>query len=142
MENSMTAHDPALQWAANRAGLPYERFVEGLTPVTIQHIRTAFMNRYVYSTPPTSTESVLPDPHTAEEAAHNRINAAFQAKKHTLPREIRPEQYEALLEDINVLSKAERHILADIVKEEIGNANLAVTRAKLKHFLWWLGGMP
>ena len=139
----MTPHDPALQWAADRAAMPYDRFVAGLTPATIARIHAAFQNSYVYSVQAeTSNNSPQPDPHTAEEAAHNRINAAFQAKKHTLPREIRPEQYEALLEEINVNSKAERHILAEVVKEEIENVNLAVTRAKLKHFLWWLGGMP
>ena len=138
----MTAHDPALLWAANKANLPYERFVTGLTPATVARIRNAYLSRCVYSAPPPSTEPERPDPHNEKEATIIRISAAFQAKKHTLPREIRPEQYEALLEDINVLSKAERHILAEVVKEEIRNANLAVTRAKLKHFLWWLGGMP
>ena len=138
--NDQRTYDPALQWAADNAGLPYDRFVAGLTPATITRIRTAFMNRYVYSVPPPSTEPERPDPHTEKDAARHRINAAFQAKKHTLPREIRPEEYEALLEEVNVNSKEERHILAEVVKEEIGKANLAVTRAKLKHFLWWLDG--
>ena len=138
----MTTHDPALQWAADRAAMPYDRFVAGLTAETIQRIRAAYLNRYVYSVPPASTEPERLDPHTEKDAAQKRINAAFQAKKHTLPREIRPEEYEALLENINVCSKPERHILEEVVKDEIRNANLAVTRAKLKHFLWWLGGRP
>ena len=139
----MTTHDPALQWAADRAGLPYDRFVAGLTPETIARIRIAYRNRYVYNAPvEESPDQLQPDPHTADEAAKNRISAAFEAKKITLPREVRPEEYEAFLAEINVISKAERHILADVVQEEIGKANLAVTRAKLKHFLWWLDGKP
>jgi len=31
-------------------------------------------------------------------------------------------------------------MLASIVREEVREANLAVTRAKLNHFLWWMGG--
>ena len=138
----MTTIDPALEWAADRAAMPYDRFVAGLTAETIARIRAAYLSRYVYSVPPASTEPERLDPHTEKDAAQKRINAAFQAKKHTLPREIRPEEYEALLYEINVTSKAERHILAEVVKEEIGKANLAVTRAKLKHFLWWLDGRP
>ena len=41
----MTTHDPALLWAADRAGLPYDRFVTGLTPSTIQRIRAAYYRR-------------------------------------------------------------------------------------------------
>ena len=139
----MTTHDPALQWAAERAVLPYDRFVAGLAPETIVRIRAAYRNRYVYSLPvEKNPDQPQPDPHTAEGAAKNRISAAFEAKKTTLPREVRPEEYEAFLAEINVISKAERHILADVVQEEIGKANLAVTRAKFKHFLWWLDGKP
>ena len=36
--------DPALQWAADRAGLSYDRFVEGLTSATIRRIQAAYMN--------------------------------------------------------------------------------------------------
>ena len=140
--NDQRTYDPALLWAANKANLPYDRFVTDLTSATIARIRNAYMNRYVYSVPPPSTEPEWPDPHTEKEAAKHCIRQAFQAKKHTLPREIRPEEYETLLDDINVSSKAERHILEEVVKDEIRNANLAVTRAKLKHFLWWLGGRP
>ena len=133
--------DPALLWAAEKANLSYDRFVAGLTPATIARIRAAYRNRYVYSAPvEESPDQPQPDPQTVEEAAKNRISQAFQAKKCTLPREVRPEEYESLLAEINVISKAERHILAEVVKEEIGRANLAVTRAKLKHFLWWLDG--
>ena len=90
----MTAHDPALLWAANKANLPYERFVAGLTPETTARIRTAFLSRYVYSAPAQApNDSLQPDPHTEKDAAHHRISAAFQAKKHTIPREIRPEEY-------------------------------------------------
>lgn len=139
----MTTHDPALQWAADRAGLPYDRFVAGLTPETIARIRAAYWNRYVYNAPvEENPDQLQPDLHTAEEAAKNRISAAFAAKKSTLPRDVRSEEYEALLTEINVNSKAERHILAEVIKEEIGKANLAVTRKKLKHFLWWLDGKP
>ena len=44
-------YDCALQWAADRAGLPYERFVDGLTETTKQRILTAYHNRYVYDAP-------------------------------------------------------------------------------------------
>ena len=37
--------DPALLWAADRAGRPYDRFVTGLTPETIARIRIAYMRR-------------------------------------------------------------------------------------------------
>lgn len=38
-------HDPALQWAAERAGLSYERFVEDLTRETIARIRAAYFRQ-------------------------------------------------------------------------------------------------
>lgn len=41
----MTSYDPALLWAADRAGLPYDRFVTGLTPSTIRRIRAAYCRR-------------------------------------------------------------------------------------------------
>lgn len=139
----MTTHDPALQWAADRAGLPYDRFVTGLTPETIARIRAAFRNCYVYNAPvEENPDQLQPDPHTTEEAAKNRISVAFSSRKSTLPKDVRPEEYEAILTEINVNSKAERRILAEVIKEEIGKANLAVTRKKLKHFLWWLDGKP
>ena len=64
----------------------------------------------------------------------------IQGEDRTLPKEIRPEAYEQLLEEIGVRSRPERELLSEIVKNEIGSAHLAVTRAKLNHFLWWLGG--
>lgn len=54
--------------------------------------------------------------------------------------EIRPEAYADLLEEIGVRSSRERKLLSAIVKDEISSAHLAVTRAKLNHFLRRLGG--
>lgn len=67
------------------------------------------------------------------------IRDAFRERKATLPRKIRPEAYANLLEKIGVRSRSERKLLSGIVKDEIGSAHLAATRAKLNHFLWWLG---
>ena len=55
--------DPALEWAAERAGLPYERFVRGLTPATIHRIQAAYAHRFVYDAastgqPPVAHESL------------------------------------------------------------------------------------
>jgi hypothetical protein len=44
------------------------------------------------------------------------------------------------LEEIGVRSRPERELLSEIVRDEISSAHLAVTRVKLNHFLWWLGG--
>lgn len=43
-----TIKDPALQWAADRAKMPYDRFVTGLTDTAIQRIHNAYQSRYVY----------------------------------------------------------------------------------------------
>ena len=128
--------DPALQWAADRAGLPYERFVEGLTSTTIRRIQAAHVSSFVYSDRQTE-DSVDPPP---EPRARVLIRDAFRERIGTLPREIRPEAYANLLEEIGVRSRPERELLSEIVKVEISSAHLAVTRAKLNHFLWWLGG--
>ena len=128
--------DPALQWAADRAGLPYERFVDGLTSATIRRIQAAHMNRFVYSDRRTE-DSVDPPP---EPRARVLIRDAFRERIGTLPREIRPEVYADLLEEIGVRSRPERELLSEIIRDEISSAHLAVTRAKLNHFLWWLGG--
>ena len=128
--------DPALQWAADRAGLPYERFVDGLTSATIRRIQAAHVSRFVYSDRRTE-DSVDPPP---EPRARVLIRDAFRERIGTLPREIRPEVYADLLEEIGVRSRPERELLSEIVKDEISSAHLAVTRAKLNHFLWWLGG--
>ena len=125
--------NPALQWAADRAGLPYERFVDGLTSATIRRIQAAHTNRFVYSD--TRTVDSVQETHARE-----LIHDAFRERIGTLPREIRPEVYKELLEEIGVRSRPERELLSEIVKNEIGSAHLAVTRAKLNHFLWWLGG--
>ena len=128
--------DPALQWAAHRAGLPYERFVDGLTSATIRRIQAAHMNRFIHADTRTE-DSVDPPP---EPRARVLIRDAFRERIGTLPREIRPEVYADLLEEIGVRSRPERELLSEIVKDEISSAHLAVTRAKLNHFLWWLGG--
>ena len=128
--------DPALQWAADRAGLSYERFVDGLTSTTIRRIQAAHMNRFAHSDRRTE-DSVDPPP---EPRARVLIRDAFRERIGTLPREIRPEAYANLLEEIGVRSRPERELLSEIVRDEISSAHLAVTRAKLKHFLWWLGG--
>ena len=133
----MTTHDPALQWAAERAGLPYDRFVAGLTPATIARIHAAYLSRYVYA----QELSTVPLPKAdAEGSAKEQIRAAFQSMKHSLPREIRPEAYQDLLEQIGVTTRPERMILEEVVKEEALKAQLSVNRRKLNHFLWWLGG--
>ena len=128
--------DPALQWAADRAGLPYERFVDGLTSATIRRIQAAHVSRFVYSDRRTE-DSVDPPP---EPRARVLIRDALREGIATLPREIRPEVYKELLEEIGVRSRTERELLSDIVKDEINSAQLAATRARLNHFLWWLGG--
>lgn len=42
-------HNPALQWAEDRAMLPYDRFVDGQTSATIRRIQAAHMNRFIHS---------------------------------------------------------------------------------------------
>jgi len=128
--------DPALQWAADRAGLPYERFVDGLTSTTIRRIQAAHMNRFIHTDTQT-VGSVDPPP---EPRARVLIRDAFRKRIGTLPREIRPEVYADLLEEMGITTRPERELLSGIVKEEVQSAHLAVTRAKLNHFLWWLGG--
>ena len=128
--------DPALQWAADRAGLPYERFVDGLTSATIRRIQAAHMNRFIHADRRTE-DSVDPPP---EPRARVLIRDAFRERIGTLPREIRPEVYADLLEEMGITTRPERELLSGIVKEEVQSAHLAVTRAKLNHFLWWLGG--
>ena len=125
--------DPTLQWAADRAGLPYERFVDGLTSAIIQRIQAPHTNRFVHSY--TRTVDSVQETHALE-----LIHDAFRERIGTLPREIRPEVYKELLEEIGVRSRTERELLSDIVKDEINSAQLAATRARLNHFLWWLGG--
>ena len=114
--------DPALQWAADRAGLPYERFVDGQTSATIRRIQAAHTNRFVYSD--TRTVDSVQETHARE-----LIHDAFRERIGTLPREIRLELYKELLEEIGVRSRPERELLGDIVKDEISSAHLAVTRA-------------
>ena len=126
-------YDCALQWAADRAGLPYEWFVDGLTETTKQRILTAYHNRYVDDAPVRSVED-------KETNIHSRIRDAFRRGKAKLPQEIRPGAYQAFLDSIDVHSKQENQILASVVREELKEANLAVNRRKLNHFLWWLGG--
>ena len=64
-----------------------------------------------------------------EHHARELIHDAFRERIGTLPREIRPEVYKELLEEIGVRSRPERELLGDIVKDEISSAHLAVTRA-------------
>ena len=125
--------NPALQWAADRAGLSYERFVDGLTSTTIRRIQAAHMNRFVYSD--TRTVDSVQETHARE-----LIHDAFRERIGTLPREIRPKVYVNLLEEMGRTTRPERELLSEIVKDEISSAQLAATRAKLNHFLWWLGG--
>ena len=128
--------NPALQWAADRTGLLYERFVDGLTSATIRRIQAAHTNRFVYSDTRT-VDSVDPPQETY---ARELIHDAFRERIGTLPREIRPKVYANLLEEMGITTRPERELLNEIVKDEISSAHLAVTRAKLNHFLWWLGG--
>ena len=85
--------DPALQWAADRTGLLYERFVDGLTSATIRRIQAAHTNRFVYSDTRT-VDSVDPPQETY---ARELIHDAFRERIGTLPREIRPKVYANLL---------------------------------------------
>lgn len=132
-----TIKDPALQWAADRAGLSYDRFVVGLTSATIRRIQSAYMDRFVYANARTVDISADPPP---EIRARVLIREAFRRKKIALPREVSPAAYEQMLEEMGVRSRPERELLSEIVREEMSSAQLAVTRAKLSHFLWWLGG--
>ena len=83
-------YDCALQWAADRAGLPYERFVDGL--------------RYVYDAPVRSVED-------KETNIHSRIRDAFRRGKAKLPQEIRPGAYQVFLDSIDVHSKQKKQTL-------------------------------
>ena len=125
--------DPTLQWAADRAGLPYEHFVDGLTSATSQRIQAPHTNRFVHSY--TRTVDSVQETHARE-----LIHDAFRERIGTLPREIRPKVYANLLEEMGITTRPERELLSEIVKDEISSAQLAATRAKLNHFLWWLGG--
>lgn len=134
-------YDPALEWAAERAGLPYNRFVRGLTPATIHRIQAAYAHRFVYdAASPGQHPVTLEPPNIKEERLRQRISVAFQEKKEALPQEIRPKAYVHLLDEMDVHSKQEKEILGAVVKAELANAQLAVARQKLNHFLWWLGG--
>ena len=93
--------DPALQWAADRAGLSYDRFVGGLTSATIRRIQAAYINRFVHADTRT-TDSADPRP---ESRARVLIRDAFRERIAPLPKEIRPEAYEQLLEEISVRSR-------------------------------------
>lgn len=129
--------DPALQWAADRAALPYDRFVRGLTPSTIARIRIAHTNCFL-------TDSPLPNPEQAaaerEQVQRTRIRRVFHERWTSLPREIQPLAYARFLAEIDVTTKVERAMLEVAVKEEIAEAKLLVNKQKLNHFLWWLGG--
>lgn len=61
----MTTHDPALEWAAERAGLSYERFVEGLTRETKARIRAAYFRQNGSTIP---VQGVLPAVEAEEKA--------------------------------------------------------------------------
>ena len=129
--------DPALQWAADRAALPYNRFVRGLTSSTIARIRIAHANRF-------HTDSPLIDPEQAaaerEQVQRTRIRRVFHERWTSLPREIQPLAYARFLAEIDVTTKVERAMLEEAVKEEIAEAKFQGIKQKLNHFLWWLGG--
>ena len=93
--------DPALQWAADRAGLPYERFVDGLTSATIRRIQAAHMNHFIHAEART-TDNVEPPP---ESRARELIHDAFRERIGTLPREIRPKVYANLLEEMGITTR-------------------------------------
>lgn len=152
----MTTHDQALQWAAERADLPYDRFVAGLTPETIVRIRRAYFRRNGTTIPlpavlPTveslehAVEPVPPTPEasvsdrTTGEDLEPRLRAAFQANMHTLPPMVSAWRYKRFLEMLDVTTKAERKLLQSIVREEIRSATEPMAN-KLTHFLWWLEG--
>ena len=69
-----------------------------------------------------------------------QIRAAFQERIHILPREVSPAAYQMLLDEMGITTRPEMELLSEIVKEEVQSVQLAVTRAKFNHFLWWLGG--
>ena len=130
-------NDPALQWAAERAGLTYNRFVRDLTPETIARIGKAHANRFLYDSPTPNPEQAAAE---REQVQRTRIRRVFHEKWHSLPREIQPLEYARFLAEIDVTTKAERAMLEAAVKEEIAEAKLLANRTKLNHFLWWLGG--
>lgn len=145
----MTTHAPALLWAADRAGLSYDRFIQGLTPTTIQRIRGAYLRANGTTIPlpavlPT-VEAEQPDSpasQTSEERLdETTLRAAFKANMHTLPYMVSAYKYRRFLEalNVNLSSKTERKQLEKIVREEIRNVN-EPTAIKLNHFLWWLEG--
>ena len=149
----MTTHDPALQWAAERAGLPYDRFVAGLTAETIARIHAAYF-RQNGSTIPQTGVGTAPTPDAVQpfveaeqpislnvkaEQAETALRAAFQANMHTLPPMVSAWRYKRFLEMLDVTTKAERKLLQSIVREEIRSATEPMAN-KLTHFLWWLDG--
>ena len=129
--------DPALQWAADRAGLPYSRFVRGLTPSTIDRIRKAHINRFLTDPPAPNPEQAAAE---REQVQRTRIRRAFNERWTSLPREIQPLAYARFLAEIDVTTKVERAMLEAAVKEEIAEAKFQGIKQKLNHFLWWLGG--
>ena len=152
----MTTHDQALQWAAERTGLPYDRFVTGLTPETIVRFRRAYFRRNgttiplpaVLPTVESLEHAVEPVPPTPEASASDRttgedpeprLRAALQANKHTLPLTVSAWKYKRFLEALHVTTKAEKKWLEKIVREEIRSVN-EPTAIRLNHFLWWLDG--
>jgi len=152
----MTTHDQALQWAAERAGFPYDRFVTGLTPETIVRFRRAYFRRNGTTIPlpavlPTveslehAVEPVPPTPEasvsdrTTGEDLEPRLRAALQANKHTLPLTVSAWKYKRFLEKLGVRSRTEIKLLNKIVREEIRNVPEPMA-IKLNHFMWWLEG--
>ena len=128
--------NPALAWAAERASMPYDRFVDGLTAETVARIQAAYTNRFVNDA---GTAGQAPAEEKPEEKNNiDRIRTAFRVMKRELPHEISPETYKHLLEEMDVHSKQEKEMLGAVVKEELGKAQQLENRAKLTHFLWWL----
>ena len=149
----MTTHDPALQWAADRAAMPYDRFVAGLTAETIARIHAAYF-RQNGSTIPQTGVGTAPTPDAVQpfveaeqpislnvkaEQAETALRAAFQANMHTLPPMVSAWRYKRFLEGLHVTTKAERRLLEKIVWEEVLSATME-NGNKLTHFLWWLDG--
>ena len=146
----MTTHDLALQWAADRAGLPYERFVKGLTPETIARIRIAYMRQNSTAIPlpavSPSVESEQPAPSAVAASVEaspadpeTTLCAAFQANMHTLPLMVSAWKYKRFLAALHITTKDEKKLLEKIVREEIRNV-IEPTAIKLNHLLWWLEG--
>lgn len=128
----MTTHDPALLWAADRAGLPYDRFVTGLTPSTIRRIRAAYCRR-------NGTKILMPAVEAAQADPETTLRAAFQAQMNKLPTEMNAWKYKRFLAAFHVTTKDEKNLLEKIVIEEIRNVTEPMA-IKLNLFLWWLEG--